>query len=325
MDKKQIKDYIILISKIYIILFCIIVPFNILVSIMGMVFSGNNIELLIANIIKSILGFLSLGLIVYTILGIIYLFTIIRRKSDMIKENDYTRELPKYFPPAIVSLILDLNIENTTDYTATIAYLISKKYIRLSEDGGSVKVISDSPSFNSDHEDYVFKCITKKRNFNQYEFKRLVIEDAKKMNLIIEGKRKIHFFRNFFLAIGISFLISILYNIIQVYILKAIIGILYLISAISVFAVIGYSFYLLSKYNNEGVHRTIKGTIEARKWTGIKNYLRDYTLISDRNLKDIVIFEDYIPYAIALNEAKTIEKFIQNNEQYRKLIYGNKF
>ena len=38
-----------------------------------------------------------------------------------------------------------------------------------------------------------------------------------------------------------------------------------------------------------------------------------------------VLFDDYIPYAISLNEAKNIEKYIENNEAYRKLIYGKNY
>jgi hypothetical protein len=47
--------------------------------------------------------------------------------------------------------------------------------------------------------------------------------------------------------------------------------------------------------------------------------------MSERELRDIALYEDYIPYAISLNEAKTIEKYIENNEAYRELIYGNRF
>ena len=51
--------------------------------------------------------------------------------------------------------------------------------------------------------------------------------------------------------------------------------------------------------------------------------MKEYTLISDKQLQHIATLENYIPYAIALNEASSIEKFIEENNVYRKLIYGN--
>ena len=40
---------------------------------------------------------------------------------------------------------------------------------------------------------------------------------------------------------------------------------------------------------------------------------------------DTILFDDYIPYAISLNEAKNIEKYIENNEAYRKLLFGKTY
>ena len=246
----------------------------------------------------------------------------INRRFSRIKTDIYTRELPKYFPPAIASLLLDLSIETTTDYTATIAYLISKKYIKLSENNKKIEVISKNPTFQSQHEDYVFQCITNQKKFDPNEFRKLIIYDAKEMGFVSDGKRKIHFFRNFVLAIFVTFLFSLLVEHTKIVLLRNFLNVCYIISGFSIFAIVGYSIYLLGKYEHENIYRTKNGNIEAKKWTGLKKYLKNYTLIANRNLSDIILFEDYIPYAISLNEAKSIEKFIENNSTYRTLIYG---
>lgn len=72
---------------------------------------------------------------------------------------------------------------------------------------------------------------------------------------------------------------------------------------------------------NEKIERTSKGEKEATLWKGFKNYIHDYTLISDKDIKHMEILHEYIPYAIALDEANSIEKFIAQNENYRNLIY----
>lgn len=108
-------------------------------------------------------------------------------------------------------------------------------------------------------------------------------------------------------------------------ILKTILESIGFVTGIGMFVIIAYSIFLLSKYSNESYHRTELGEIEAKKWTGVKNYLKDYTMISQRELKDTALFDDYIPYAISLNEAKNIEKYIENNEGYRKLLFGKNY
>ena len=323
MDKKQFKEYVKIIMKIYILLVVMIaIPANIIFSLLSAISKGNFIQIVISNSINLVIASLALVTSVYIVFCLAYFLLKIRRKKESMVTVGYVRELPEYFPPAIASFLLDLNLEITTDYTATIAYLISKKYIELEEN--EAKALTNNCEKLSLHEKYVFDCITRKIQFNHDEFTKLVMTDAEKMNLIKQGKRKVNFLRNFGLAILMYFVFGILATeVFETGILNGIFSTFSIISAISIFVVIGYSIYLKSKYLNENFHRTYFGENEAKKWFAVKNFLKDYTMISDKSLQDIVIWEDYIPYAIALNEAKTIEKFIGNNEAYRKLIYGN--
>ena len=70
--------------------------------------------------------------------------------------------------------------------------------------------------------------------------------------------------------------------------------------------------------------RTKKGKELAMTLNGIKNYMKEYTLINEKNLDYMRILEEYIPYALVLNEANAIEEFIKSNEEYRDLIYNIK-
>lgn len=55
------------------------------------------------------------------------------------------------------------------------------------------------------------------------------------------------------------------------------------------------------------------------KLNGLKNYIKDFGNFDDRCLKEIVLWEDYILYAITLNESKTLSK--QVKEELNKLIH----
>lgn len=53
----------------------------------------------------------------------------------------------------------------------------------------------------------------------------------------------------------------------------------------------------------------------------LKNYLKQYTLISEKNIDFVQLLNEYIPYALSLGVADEVEKYIKENENNRKLIY----
>ena len=57
---------------------------------------------------------------------------------------------------------------------------------------------------------------------------------------------------------------------------------------------------------------------------GLKKYINEYTLLKEKEIEHVQILENYIPCALALDEADTVEEFIKNNEEYRNLIYNRK-
>lgn len=69
-------------------------------------------------------------------------------------------------------------------------------------------------------------------------------------------------------------------------------------------------------YFNKNYTRTIKGKILLNKAYALKNYLKEYSLIKDRTEKELVLWEYYLIYAVALDvnvkiEDKIIEKYIR--------------
>ena len=184
----------------------------------------------------------------------------IKSKINISGNKNYVRNIEIKYSPAIISLILDLNISYYKDYTATILYLCYRKYLELLTENDEIKfkILEENINDLNPHEQYVYRCINGS-GFNENKFKQLIIEDSKNLGLIttIDGK----------------------------------------------------------------IQRTLKGEKEAALWKGFKNYIHDYTLISDKDIRYMVILDEYIPYAIALEEARYIEDFISKNENYRNFIY----
>lgn len=64
-----------------------------------------------------------------------------------------------------------------------------------------------------------------------------------------------------------------------------------------------YTFFNLTKIDStsdEDMYLSKKGEEELKKWLKFKKFITDYTLLSERKVEEIAIYEKYIPYAVAL-------------------------
>ena len=54
----------------------------------------------------------------------------------------------------------------------------------------------------------------------------------------------------------------------------------------------------------------------------LKNYIREYTLLNEKDFNYIQLIDKYIPYALALGEASKIEDlyFIEENDFFKRFI-----
>lgn len=100
-------------------------------------------------------------------------------------ENIYLREAPNDWSPAIVSLLLDKNIEKSRDYTATILNLSLKEYIKIEKINDKVffKKLREPIGLNN-HEKYIYETVFNNIKINEETFKSLVIQDVVDMGLI---------------------------------------------------------------------------------------------------------------------------------------------
>ena len=261
--------------------------------------------------------------------GILYSILIIIQKilnsgRTVIKfDKEYVRDLPKHCSPAISSLIYDLKIDVYKDYTATILYLCTKKYLVMKKEGDiyKVKVEEQKDLSNLDRcEKYVVDIIQNKNVFDENKFKQEIIKEAQERNLITDKKygKKDKIILTLLVGIG---LLMITYNINKI-LFAILLSIIWITSyaVIAIFQINQENHYII---DTEYI-RTKDGEKMALLLKGLKYYIKEYTLIKEKNIDYIQILEDYIPYAIALDEAEAIEEYIKHNEEYRDFIYNRK-
>lgn len=234
-------------------------------------------------------------------------------------DKNYIREFPKNCSPALSSLMYNLKIDVYKDYTATILYLCLKNYLKLEKDNKnySIKPGTNNDTSNlSECEKYVLDIIINKEKFDANIFKQKVVKEAQTRKLIT-NKKYGNTIRILILSIICLLLLIITYkiNIVLYNIYLSILG-------LSLFGYILIINTVEIKHTNYA--RTREGKKLAIELKGLKNYIEEYTLIKDKEIDYIQILEDYIPYALALDEADVVEEFIKYNEEYRNLIYNRK-
>lgn len=320
MNKYEKKNIIKTITFINILLIVLLFLINVLAKI---IYKFNNFSIFLIGCVALILGEIILGIFFYVIKKGMSIFKILQNKENTINVKEYFRDISEKYSPAIVSRILDMNTEPKKDYNSVILYLCVKGYISIKKENEDIKFeLQDKNTDNLElHEKYVIDCLFKGKKFDEFYFSELVQNDAIKLGLIQDKKNKIHLLRNLsIIIIGLIILFGLLeknYNPIFNVICYILIFALFILCCSMVFSGI----LTLSNNNKNNNKRTLKGYEEAKKWSAFKNYVRDYTLIKDRNIEYIEILNMYIPYSLALGEAKIIEKYICQNENYKSFIY----
>ena len=233
-------------------------------------------------------------------------------------DKNYIREIPKSCSPAVASLVYDLKIDVYKDYTATILNLCTKKYIDMEKYGDTYKLTLGKQTDYSKLgkcEQYVLNTIINKSKFDENQFKQEIVNEAQEKLLITDQvhSRKMKWI---FIAI-ICFILCVICYKVNIYLFVTYLSIVPLS--------VGAYHAMQSEYaKNTEYIRTKKGKEVAEILDGLKNYIKEYTLIKYKEIDYIQILDDYIPYAISLDEADTIEEFIKYNEEYRDLIYNRK-
>jgi len=264
-------------------------------------------------------------------------------KSKYKDLDTINREINAEYSPAILSYIYNLKLEPKKDILATILNLYNKKIITIEKTNYEYKFIPNDNinlySLSKD-EKYIFNyLISNKKNtekFSPKEWKKFVIEECDNNDF----NKKIEFpdapkFPLFSLILDIFITILFRGNIIALLFEDQTTGIVCAdILLLILFAILNFILLWIIEgiiYDRishiyqflKGV--TLNGKNEIIKWIKFKNFIKNYTLIKDRKIEEIVIYERYIPYAMVLgiNKEYNNEKVKDFVENYMKFVDQN--
>lgn len=235
-------------------------------------------------------------------------------KKIIIKNIDfkYYRDIIEKYSPATLSFILD-GMEFDKDLAASIIYLINKGYLELKQDNKITRTDKDNSGLskdlkiicNSDVNHLLAYRRLKNKNIKEQQeayiasqtnrqWMEQVEKEAKEDGLVIERKKY-----------KITSILSILCIIETVYTLTIENYGLFFFSIFLFFLLV---FLKMSAYDKNKWVKTQKGYELYSKIVGLKNYIKDFSTLSEKELKEIEIWEDYLIYAIIFNNTSKLNK-----------------
>jgi hypothetical protein len=310
-----------------------IVIFSIYVIPMVFGFYAMEFHPIFALLLGFIVAFFMALMIVLWIKMIIFVFTEpikkvnkVRRLQDAkyVESSDYkyVRNIPNNYSPALASLILDQSIESNKDVIATTLYLINHGYLKEQE--GKIVVTNKDNRNLMSHELYLIGIYEKKSAFSPIKWRDNIISDANNENLIekrhtLDTNDKIKLAANLILPILV---VITLFNLIMW--LMSLENIILFIPSLLimmafpmiVLSVVIYDFFYFASYISKDIKLTKTGLREQENMAKFKNFLQDFSNIQKRNTEEVILWEDYLTFAVALD----VNKQVYWDEKFRNKI-----
>jgi len=254
-------------------------------------------------------------------------FGIKRFKKDKLSEIDfkkheaYYRDILKNYSPAELSYIDKFEILPQNDIAASLLSLELNKNIYLDN---KIQINNTYTENNiSSNEKYILDSIEDGiiTNLNETEFTTKVKEDAIRNGLLKESKIEWGKFTRV-LILSISFMALMIFICITLFsdfvsnptniadwklfiLMFAILLVLYLPISIGIY----FNTYIVKMKKNSYI-RTKKGEELNENLEGLKNYLKDFSTLHEKDERSLTLWEEYLIYSVIFNQNTKIIKNI---------------
>lgn len=257
------------------------------------------------------------------------LYRVIRnfnKKNEIYNETEiFKRDIDCNYSPAIASILYYGKIKWKKDVIANIINLYCKGILDIEIIDKKInyklmhKKISEANITESD--EYLIEYLAgkdDKRKFNYNMWKKKVRKEFERLNFT--NKMDISDASMILIIICISIIATIIFNGID--------G-----SGLPLYAYIGniakgfFSGFLVTlmftvfcKRNSSIISMNLnsKGKEELKKWIRIKNFMEEYTLIKDKEIENVILYEEYLPYSLALGinkkDDESLKKIFRKEE-----------
>ena len=248
-------------------------------------------------------------------------------KIDFAKDKEYYRTILKIYSPAELSYIDDFRVNYKREIVSTILSLELKGKIKIESDG--ISILDNSDENLRKTEKYILKNINNKkvRLTDSGYIESYAQDEAIEDELIIKNTEQIGIERvkkKIFFQIITSFIALLVFVILRIYYEKMknintglqIINIIFSILSFSIiFFEVSYGFIgtlVYSLMQRESYRRSEKGEELNKKIEGLKQYIKDYSLLKNKDKDALKIWEEYLIYSVIfdINDTNIVQEIL---------------
>lgn len=318
---KMFKTFLIL----YIIFSFVYILIEMLIPILSNNFNMNYINDIAGNLFDFIVGNIILVVFYFS-------YKIANKKfkndklsiKDFEKNKTYYRDLLNNYSPSELSYIDNFKFEKNICMVANLLSLKLKKIIDFKDN--NIIILKDEENI-SNNEKYILSNIYEGKlcSVNEETFLLKTQQDCVDKGLLNKAgnsyKKKVLkyvlIYVIFIFIVCFSFYMYYNKQIFSVQLLSRLI----LFVLFIIYSVIAFSIFISSYYNlnrNNDLVRTTNGEVINEKLEGLKNFLKDFSNVSDKNEDYLILLEDYLIYSVIFEQNTLIVKNIF--EKYILLI-----
>lgn len=280
---------------------------------------------------------LIVGVIILTMLPFLIIYIIVRRNViknkrknhvfEAINDIEYYRNDFGEMSPALISLMANLDIENKKDITAMLLYYKLNNIISISK---NQIVINKNVSLKESDNNF-FKWFKSRSTVDLNVWKNEVKKEAIEQGYVKEdndNKRGCRFAVSLYIILITLFAILIAafgaYNGNNAFIIMTLIESLIIVSTIMFFSIwIVLAYFVSDKLSRKDIKRTKEENELTEKIYAMKNFIHDFSNLSQASKESLCMWEYFLIYAIVLEENETILDEIKgyyNNDSFMILL-----
>lgn len=245
----------------------------------------------------------------------------------VVEDIPYYREVLEGFTPYEISILANLSIEEKKDVVATILWYQNKKVIDIDHE----KIIFFD-NVLLDERDKFFIDYLKTRDLGYLDaYKNCSFEELKRKGYIQDNEERPNPFKETLKSIGFIFLSGILVVLLvlfHVFFVKSVLFKIFLILAVlslEAFIIFKRLSILLSGYvyQNSRFSRTSLGEEKTEYIHALQNFIHDFGNFKHTSKEQLVLWEDFLTYAVVLEEndkiIEEIEDILESGETEKRL------
>lgn len=260
-------------------------------------------------------------------------------KSQYVDLITMNREINADYSPALLSYLYNFKLEPKKDILATVLNLYNKGIMEIKHgNNGYIFVPNENIDLGklTEDEKYIYYTLVsnEKREFSSDIWKKIVIDTYNKKFGTKKIYKKITDYQimkiNLIITLAITILLFIVFPLDDPafnWFIKFgffVLGNIFIFLPIMIITGVFFE-YMLPNFRAVRKKLNQNEYEELSKWIKFERFMKDYTLINERKLDEIIIYEKYIPYAMVLNinkeyENEDVKYFVKN---YMKNIKRN--